>query len=103
IAPNTTLNMLPAISGTGEVESLYFVSEAPGPAVPGWLEIAPQLTVDGSTYQYGGCEDFFGNQFYGDQWHGRADEYGIARYFTSGAPDNTTYWTGYRYFRETPL
>jgi hypothetical protein len=101
--PNATLTMLPAVSGPGELESVYFVSSAPGPTEPSWLEIAPVLAVDGTTFRFLGCEDFFGNQFYGDQFHGRADEYGIARYFSSGAPDNTTYWSGYRYFRESPM
>ena len=63
----------------------------------------PTITVDGTEFRYGGTEDFFGNQFYGDQFHARADEYGIARDYRSGAPDNTTYWSGYRYFRESPM
>jgi len=103
IAPNTTLTVLPGVSGAGELESIYFVSSATGPVEPGWLEIAPALTVDGTIFEFGGNEDFFGNQFYGDQFHGRADEYGIARYFSAGAPDRRTYWSGYRYFRESPL
>jgi hypothetical protein len=103
LAPNTTLSLLPAVSGAGELESIYFVSNAPGAVEPHWLEVNPILTVDGTNFQYGGTEDFFGNQFYGDQFHARTDEYGIARYFSSGAPDNTTYWSGYRYFRASPL
>ena len=103
IPPGATLTMLPEASGPGELESIYFVSSAPGPTEPSWLEIAPVLAVDGTTFRFLGCEDFFGNQFYGDQFHGRTDEYGIARYFSSGAPDNTTYWSGYRYFRESPM
>jgi hypothetical protein len=103
IAPSAVQTILPAVSGPGELESIYFVSSAPGPTEPGWLEAAPYLTIDGTPFRYGGTEDFFGNQFYGDQFHGRADEYGIARYFSSGPPDSTTYWSGYRYFRETPL
>jgi len=103
IASNATLTMLPNAVGPGELESVYFVSSAPGHAEPYWLETAPSITVDGTAFLYGGCEDFFGNQFYGDQFHGRADEYGIARYFSSGAPDNTTYWSGYRYFSESPM
>jgi hypothetical protein len=103
IAPNAGLTMLPNVAGPGELESVYFVSSAPGPVEPQWLEIAPNITADGTVFRFLGCEDFFGNQFYGDQFQGRADEYGIARYFSSGAPDNTTYWTGYRYFRESPM
>ena len=103
IAPSAVLTILPAVSGPGELESIYFVSSAPGSTEPGWLEAAPYLTIDGTAFRYGGTEDFFGNQFYGDQFHGRTDEYGIARYFSSGAPDSTTYWSGYRYFKETPL
>ena len=76
---------------------------APGQVEPHWLEMNPDIAVDGSDYRYGGTEDFFGNQFYGDQFHGRADEYGIARYYKSNPPDNTTYWTAYRYFRESPM
>jgi Protein of unknown function (DUF2961) len=103
IAPNAGFTMLPAVTGPGELESVYFVTSAPGPVEPGWLEIAPDIAVDGTDFRFLGCEDFFGNQFYGDQFHGRADEYGIARYFSSGAPDDTTYWTAYRYFRESPM
>jgi hypothetical protein len=103
VAPSAWVTLLPAVTGPGELESVYFVSSAPGPAWPGWLEIAPDLSVDGADFRYGGCEDFFGNQFYGTEYHGRADEYGIARYFTSGAPDNTTYWSAYRYFRESSM
>jgi hypothetical protein len=103
IAPSQTLTVLPAIAGAGELESIYFVSSAPGKVEPQWLEANPILTVDGTEFHYGGTEDFFGNQFYGDQWRGRADEYGIARDYASAAPDNTTYWSGYRYFRESPM
>lgn len=103
IAPDQTITLIPPVSAAGELESLYFVSSAPGPIEPGWLEIAPSIAVDGTSFTYGGCEDFFGNQFYGDQFHGRADEYGIARYLTTGSPDNTTYWSGYRYFCESPM
>jgi hypothetical protein len=103
IAPSAALTLLPNVTGPGELESVYFVSSAPGPAWPGWLEIAPDITVDGTDFRFGGCEDFFGNQFYGTQYHGRADEYGIARYFNSVAPDNTTYWSAYRYFKESPM
>lgn len=103
IAPSAGMTLLADVSGPGELESVYFVSSAPGPAWPGWLEIAPDITVDGADFRFGGCEDFFGNQFYGTQYHGRADEYGIARYFNSGAPDNTTYWSAYRYFKESPM
>jgi hypothetical protein len=103
IGPLDTVTVLPTVSGAGELESIYFVSSAPGKVEPGWLEQNPDLTVDGTDFRYGGTEDFFGNQFYGDQFHGRTDEYGIARYFSSGAPDNTTYWSGYRYFRESPM
>jgi hypothetical protein len=100
---NQYLEILPAISGVGELESLYLVTTAPGAVEPHWLELPPWVVVDGTSYFYGGAEDFFGNQFYGDQFHGRTDEYGIARYYQSGAPDSTTYWSGYRYFRDTPL
>lgn len=103
MAMNQTLAILPPVTGAGELESIYFVSSAPGPVEPHWLEQNPIITVDGTDFRYGGTEDFFGNQFYGDQFHGRADEYGIARYFSSGSPDNTTYWTAYRYFRESPM
>jgi len=103
IAASQVLTVLPAVSGPGELESIYFVSSAPGQVEPLWLEMNPQITVDGSDYRYGGTEDFFGNQFYGDQFHGRTDEYGIARYYKSSPPDNTTYWTGYRYFRESAM
>ena len=100
VAPAQTLTVLPTVKGAGELESIYFVSSAPGPTEPGWLEMPPTIAVDGTAFVFGGTEDFFGNQFYGDQFHGRTDEYGIARYFTSGAPDSTTYWSAYRYFRE---
>ena len=103
IAPNTTLAILPRVGGAGELESVYFVSSAPGAVEPQWLEQNPDIAVDGTDFRYGGTEDFFGNQFYGDQFHGRTDEYGIARYVRSGEPDNTTYWSGYRYFRESPM
>jgi hypothetical protein len=103
ISPNGTVAVIPAVSGAGELESIYFVSSAPGPVEPGWLEQNPAIMVDGTQFRYGGTEDFFGNQFYGDQFHGRSDEYGIARYFSSGPPDNTTYWSGYRYFGESPM
>jgi hypothetical protein len=103
VAPSALLTILPTVSGPGELESIYFVSSAPGAVEPCWLESGPSLTIDGTPFQYGGTEDFFGNQFYGDQFRGRTDEYGIARYFSSGVPDNTTYWSGYRYFKETPL
>jgi hypothetical protein len=103
IAPLQTVTVLPLVKGAGELESIYFVSSAPGRTEPGWLEMPPSIAVDGTAFVFGGTEDFFGNQFYGDQFHGRADEYGIARYFSSGAPDNTTYWSAYRYFRESPM
>jgi hypothetical protein len=103
LAPNGTLTIIPLVSAAGELESVYFVSSAPGPVEPNWLEQNPAITVDGTSFRYGGTEDFFGNQFYGDQFHGRADEYGIARYFSSGPPDSTTYWSGYRYFKESPM
>jgi hypothetical protein len=103
IQPSAVQTILATVSGPGELESIYFVSSAPGPTEPGWLEAAPYLTIDGTPFRYGGTEDFFGNQFYGDQFHARTDEYGIARYFSSGAPDSTTYWSGYRYFKDTPL
>jgi hypothetical protein len=103
IAPNQVLTILPTVSGPGELESIYFVSSAPGQVEPGWLEQNPDIKVDGTDYRYGGTEDFFGNQFYADQFHGRTDEYGIARYYKSNPPDNTTYWTAYRYFRESPM
>ena len=94
---------VPAAAGAGELESIYFVSSAPGKVEPQWLEQNPHIAVDGTDFWYGGTEDFFGNQFYGDQWQGRADEYGIARDYQSAAPDNTTYWSGYRYFRESAM
>jgi hypothetical protein len=103
IAENQVLTVIPAVSGPGELESIYFVSSAPGQVEPHWLEMSPDITVDGTDFRYGGTEDFFGNQFYGDQFHGRTDEYGIARYYKSSPPDNTTYWTAYRYFRESPM
>jgi hypothetical protein len=103
IAENQVLTVIPAVSGPGELESIYFVSSAPGQVEPHWLEQSPDITVDGTDFRYGGTEDFFGNQFYGDQFHGRTDEYGIARYYKSNPPDNTTYWTAYRYFRESPM
>jgi hypothetical protein len=103
IAPLQTVTVLPPVTGMGELESIYFVSSAPGKLEPGWLEMNPKIAVDGTVFVFGGTEDFFGNQFYGDQFHGRTDEYGIARYFSSGAPDSTTYWSGYRYFRESPM
>jgi hypothetical protein len=106
IAPLGTLTILPTVTGVGELESIYYFSSATG--VPmgsvGWLEMPPTIAVDGTIYQYGGTEDFFGNQFYGNQGiHARADEYGLGRFFTAGSPDNRTYWTGYRYFRESPM
>lgn len=103
IGPGQLVTVLPAVAGAGELESIYFVSSAPGKVEPQWLEQSPEITVDGTDFRYGGTEDFFGNQFYGDQFHGRADEYGIARWYQSSAPDNTTYWSGYRYFRESPM
>jgi hypothetical protein len=103
IAANATLPILPSISGAGELESIYFVSSAPGSVAPNWLEMPPTVIADASAYTYGGTEDFFGNQYYGAQLHLRTDEYGIARYYSSGSPDNTTYWTAYRYFRESPM
>jgi len=103
IAPSQTVAVLPTVVGAGELESIYFVSSAPGKVEPQWLETNPIITVDGTQFHFGGTEDFFGNQFYGDQWQGRADEYGIARDYQSAMPDNTTYWTGYRYFRESPM
>lgn len=103
IAPGQAISVLPAVTGAGELESIYFVSSAPGKVEPQWLEQNPIIAVDGTTFHYGGTEDFFGNQFYGDQFHGRTDEYGIARAYSSGAPDSTTYWSGYRYFRESPM
>ena len=103
LGPNQTLQVLPAVSGAGELESIYFVSSAPGNVEPTWLEQNPQIWVDGTEFWYGGTEDFFGNQFYGDQFQGRADEYGIARDYQSAEPDYTTYWTAYRYFRESPM
>jgi hypothetical protein len=103
IAASQVLTILPAVGGPGELESIYFVSSAPGQVEPHWLEISPDITVDGTDYRYGGAEDFFGNQFYGDQFHGRTDEYGIARYYKSNPPDSTTYWTAYRYFRQSPM
>jgi hypothetical protein len=103
IAANQVLTVIPTVSGPGELESIYFVSSSPGQVEPGWLEQNPDIKVDGTDYRYGGTEDFFGNQFYADQFHGRTDEYGIARYYKSNPPDNTTYWTAYRYFRESPM
>jgi hypothetical protein len=103
VAPGQWLQVLPTVAGAGELESIYFVSSAPGKVEPQWLEQNPQITVDGTVFWYGGTEDFFGNQFYGDQWRGRADEYGIARWYQSGTPDNTTYWSGYRYFEQSPM
>jgi len=103
IAAGQTVAVLPAAAGAGELESIYFVSSAPGKVEPQWLEQNPHIAVDGTDFWYGGTEDFFGNQFYGDQWQGRADEYGIARDYQSAAPDNTTYWSGYRYFRESAM
>jgi len=103
IAENQVLTVIPTVSGPGELESIYFVSSAPGQVEPYWLEMNPTITLDGTVFIYGGTEDFFGNQFYGDQFHGRTDEYGIARYYKSNPPDNTTYWTAYRYFRESPM
>jgi hypothetical protein len=103
IAPLRTVTVLPMVTGAGELESIYFVSSAPGKVEPGWLEMNPTIMVDGTAFVYGGTEDFFGNQFYGDQFHGRTDEYGIARYYSSSTPDHTTYWSGYRYFRESPM
>jgi hypothetical protein len=103
IAPGQTVSVLQAVTGAGELESIYFVSSAPGKVEPQWLEQNPIIAVDGTDFHYGGTEDFFGNQFYGDQFHGRTDEYGIARAYSSGAPDSTTYWSGYRYFRESPM
>ncbi len=103
IAPSQTLTVLPAVTGAGELESIYFVSSAPGNVEPQWLEANPTIAVDGTQFRFGGTEDFFGNQFYADQWQGRADEYGVARDYHSAAPDNMTYWTAYRYFRESPM
>lgn len=103
IAPGQTVAVLPAVAGAGELESIYFVSSAPGKVEAQWLEQNPIIAVDGTNFHYGGTEDFFGNQFYGDQFHGRTDEYGIARAYSSGAPDYTTYWSGYRYFKESPM
>jgi hypothetical protein len=107
IAPSAVLNMLPSISGTGQLDSIFFVSSAPGGSgiVPNWLEPTPIVIADGSdTYVANGCEDFFFNNFYGSQFHARCDEGGIGRYFTSGSADGTTlYWTGYRFFRDSPL
>jgi hypothetical protein len=102
-AMNQVVNVIPTVAGAGELESVYFVSSAPGQVEPQWLEQNPHIAVDGTDFWYGGTEDFFGNQFYADQFHGRADEYGVGRYFSSAAPDNTTYWTAYRYFRESPM
>jgi hypothetical protein len=103
VTPGQVVQILPTIAGVGELESIYFVTSAPGPTEPTWLEQNPDINVDGSDFRYGGTEDFFGNQFYGDQFHGRADEYGIARFYSAGAPENTTYWTAYRYFRQAPM
>lgn len=103
IAPGQTVAVLPTVAGAGELESIYFVSSAPGKVEAQWLEQNPIIGVDGTSFRFGGTEDFFGNQFYGDQFRGRTDEYGIARAYSSGAPDNTTYWSGYRYFRESPM
>ena len=79
------------------------MSSSAGKVEPEWLEQNPHIAVDGTDFWYGGTEDFFGNQFYGDQFQGRTNEYGIARHYQSGAPDNTTYWTAYRYFEESPM
>jgi Protein of unknown function (DUF2961)/Collagen triple helix repeat (20 copies) len=103
IAPQQALNIIPTVTGPGELESIYFVSSAPGKVEPEWLEANPVIFVDGTEFRYGGTEDFFGNQFYGDQFQARTDEYGIARDYQSGAPDNTTYWTAYRYFDLSPM
>jgi hypothetical protein len=103
LAPQQTLQVLPAVTGPGELESIYFVSSAAGTVEPMWLEQNPIILVDGTEFHYGGTEDFFGNQFYGDQFQGRTDEYGIARHYQSGAPDTTRYWTAYRHFEESPM
>ena len=91
IAAGQVFTVFPAAGGPGELEIIYLVSSAPGQGEPHWLEMSPDITVDGTDYPYGGTEDFFGNQFYGDQFHGRTDEYGIARYYKSNPPDNTTF------------
>jgi len=107
IAELGVLNILPTVTGVGELESIYFVSSAPvgGIANAHWLESdATTITVDGTTYRYYGTEDFYGNQFYGSQGiHAKTDEYGLARGYAAGSPDGRTYWTGYRYFKETPM
>lgn len=103
VTPGQWLQVLPTVTGAGELESIYFVSSAPGNVQPQWLESNPMIAVDGTLFWYGGTEDFFGNQFYGSQWRGRADEYGIGRWYQSAAPDSTTYWSGYRYFRESGM
>lgn len=104
IAPGATLNLLPAVTSQGLLDSVFIVTSGVGGQQMEWLEGTPIVTADGLTYIANGCEDFFFNSFYGTQWQARNDEGGIGRLFTSGAADGTTaYWTGYRFFRKSPL
>jgi len=108
VASNQTVTFLPTVSGVGELESIYFVSSAAGNlwGSTNWLEIAPAITADGNLFQYGGCEDFFGTQFYGVNGLTRGDEYGQGIAFAGqnlGTSDLVTYWTGYRYFKDSPM
>ena len=84
IVANSTLTPLPTVSGQGELESIYFVSSAPGDNIaPSWLEVAPNIVADGNSWQYGGFEDLMGNFFYGSYGYSRGDEAGIARFWMS--------------------
>ncbi len=109
LAAYGTATWLPTVTGPGELESIHFFalgipagSEPKYGGLPTWLEGDPTLTVDGTTYQYGGTEDFFGSQFYATGFVPHADEYGFAALGSSISNSNT--YTGmYRYFDQYPM
>ena len=100
LAPYASIDLLPAAAGRGAIDSIQMVVIGEN-SLPTWLEGNPTVATDGAGFHYGGTEDFFGTQYYGEDSKGKqSDSWGI--------PMNRPYQDGfvtgmYRFFRKDPL
>lgn len=87
------------VTGRGSIDSVQLAFLQAGSNPPGFLEGNPTFVIDGASVAYGGTEDFFGSQFYGESMLRRVtNAWGIPVNNLDNMSRTSTNVAGFRFF-----
>jgi hypothetical protein len=104
----TSPTILPTVTGSGVIEGINFnviQQGSGGPNYDGWMETKPTINTDGINFIYGGTEDFFGTNFYGQYTIGKQSNYAGIVFNSQITIAGTTYnaANSFRIFKPDPI